>query len=111
MTQKKFLSSEGGYVDDNAPEKIYQLGAKMGVQDFIVPGNKIELVARYKGLLDRILGPGNFTLYAPGFIKQGGVISETAKAAGDNWHAIIGRAIYRAKNIEAATKEIVSQIV
>ena len=111
MTQKKFLSSEGGYIDENAPEKIYQLGAKMGVQDFVVPGNKIELVAKYKTLLDRILGSGNFTLYAPGFIKQGGVISETAKVAGKNWHAIVGSAIYQAKDIETATKEIVSQIV
>jgi len=111
MTQKKFLSSEGGYVDDNAPEKIYQLGAKMGVRDFIVPGNKIEFIVKYKGLLNRILGPDNFALYAPGFIKQGGVISETAKAAGDNWHAIVGRAIISRADIEAATKEIVSQIV
>jgi len=114
MTQKKFLSSEGGYINENAPEKIYQLGAKMGVQDFIVPGNKIEIVAKYKGLLDKILGPGNFTLYAPGFIKQNGIISETARVAGNNWHAIVGRAIYKDKDtevIEVATRWIVSQIV
>jgi len=56
------------------------------------------------------LGDGNFTLYAPGFIAQGGVITETGKVAGKNWHAIVGSAIYKADNTTKAAQEIVSQI-
>ena len=111
MTQKKFLVSEGGYIADKAPEQIYKLGAEMGVRDFVVPGNKVEFVVKYKQLLDEVLGRGNFTLYAPGFIGQGGVISETGKVAGDNWHAIVGSAIYKAKDITAAAREITNQII
>lgn len=111
MTQKKFLVSEGGYIADEAPEQIYKLGAKMGVRDFVVPGNKVEFAAKYKRLLDEVLGEGSFTLYAPGFIAQGGAISETGKVAGDNWHAIVGSAIYKAEDMTAAAKEATSQII
>ena len=105
MTQPGFLYSEGGSMADDGPERIFTMAAEQGVKDFVVPGNKIEYVAKYKNLLDKLLGEGNFTLYAPGFITQGGEISEFAKAAGNRWHAIVGSGIYNAANIqEAATK-------
>lgn len=110
MTHEKFLHSEDGFIADDAPEKIYTLAAENGVRNFVVPGNKVEHVEKYRSLLERILGKGNFVLYAPGFITQKGEISEFAKVAGDRWHAIVGSAIYRATDIKAAAEQVTSQI-
>jgi orotidine-5'-phosphate decarboxylase len=113
MTQPRFLESEGGFIADSGPEAIYRLAAERGVTDFVVPGNKTDFVLRYRQFLEGILGAGNFTLYAPGFISQGGDISETGKVAGDNWHAIVGSAIYKKEGVEEmrqAAEEVTSQI-
>lgn len=97
MTHPKFLVSEGGYIADDAPERIIRLAVDLGVRHFVVPGTKLNWVQKIKELLDGLLGPGNYVLYAPGFIDQGGVITECGKFAGDNWHAIVGSAIYKKK--------------
>ena len=110
MTQPKFLTSEDGFVADEAPEKIFQIAAQNGIRDFVVPGNKPEYVRRYKQLLGELLGKNNFVLYAPGFISQGGEISETGKAAGKRWHAIVGRAIYKSLDSRKAAEEVTQQI-
>lgn len=94
MTHPQFLASEGGYISDDAPERIFRLACNQGVTDFVVPGNKVKWVEKLRGILVEELGEGNFVLYAPGFIKQGGDISECGKAAGANFHAIVGSAIY-----------------
>lgn len=111
MTRREFLVSEGGFINGTGPEQIYTIAAETGVRDFVVPGNKVEFVERYKRLLDEILGEGEYTLYAPGFIAQGGDITETGEAAGDNWHAIVGRAIYGAENIKEAARQVTSKII
>lgn len=110
MTQKKFLASEGGFIADEAPEEIFRVAAENGVRDFVVPGNKPEFVAKYRQLLTELLGEDNFSLYAPGFIAQGGEISETGKVAGRRWHAIVGSAIYKAEDKTYAAREVTSQI-
>jgi orotidine-5'-phosphate decarboxylase len=94
MTHPKFLVSEGGYIADYAPEQIFRNAVKFGGTDFVVPGNKINWVTRLKVLLDKELGEGEFDLYAPGFVTQGGVISECGAAAGKFWHGIVGSAVY-----------------
>jgi len=94
MTHQNFLVSEGGYISDEAPERIYRLACKLGVRHFVVPGNKINWVKKIYAILVEELGEGNFTLYAPGFITQEGDISECGQAAGPSWHAIVGSAIY-----------------
>jgi len=106
MTQPEFLYSEGGSVAGGAPNRIFTIAAENGVRDFVVPGNKIEHVRHYKELFDTMLGEGNFTLYAPGFITQGGEISDFAQAAGEKWHAIVGSAIYKAVDMNEAAKQM-----
>ena len=113
MTQEKFLDNEGGFISYDAPERIYKLAAKNNTTDFVVPGNKTDFVLQYRQVLNEVLGEGNFILYAPGFISQGGDISETGKVAGANWHAIVGGAIYKKDGVEAmreAAQEVTSQI-
>ncbi len=113
MTQPEFIENEGGFIADFGPRRIYQIAAKLGITDFVVPGNKADFVLEYHQLLEGILGVNNFTLYAPGFISQGGNISETGKIAGNNWHAIVGGAIYKEEGIEnmrQAALKVTSQI-
>ncbi len=113
MTQPEFLVSEEGFIADFGPRRIYQIAAKLGITDFVVPGNKADFVLEYCQLLEGKLGVGNFTLYAPGFISQGGDISETGKVAGNKWHAIVGGAIYKEEGIEnmrQAALKVTSQI-
>lgn len=100
MTIEKFLEKEGGYISDGAPRRIYDLACDLGVRDFVVPGNKPELVKTIRGWLINKIGEGTFTLYAPGFITQGGDISECGNVAGDRWYAIVGSAIYKKKTDE-----------
>ena len=104
MTQPEFLESEGGFIADSGPGRIYRIAAENGVTNFVVPGNKTEFVLEYRQLLDGLLGEGKFTLFAPGFISQGGDISETGKVAGENWHAIVGSAIYKPEGVEEMRK-------
>lgn len=110
MTHEQFLESEGGFIAGSAPDRIYTIAAQNRVRDFVVPGNKVEFVEHYRDLLEGILGPGNFTLYAPGFITQKGEISDFAKVAGRRWHAIVGSAIYKAVDPEAAAEQMTQQI-
>jgi orotidine-5'-phosphate decarboxylase len=102
MTHQNFLAIEGGYIADDAPERIIKLAIELGVTDFIAPGTKIPWVEKIRGWAEEALGKGNFTISAPGFVKQGGVLSDCAKVAGDRWHAIIGSAIYN----KPTTKEM-----
>lgn len=110
MTHPKFLSSAGGWIDDLQFERAYRIAADLGVRDFVVPGNKPERVAYYRDLISGLCNNDQFALWAPGFVAQGGKISDAGNAAGDRWHAIVGRGICAAEDIGAAAKEMVSQL-
>lgn len=108
MTHKAFLETEGGFISDKEALKIYEIAAKEKVNDYVVPGNKPEKIKLYKAFLEaRGIKP---IFYSPGLITQGGDIVEGAKAAGDRWHAIIGRALYNAKDANKAAKEMVKNL-
>ena len=107
MTHGSFLLQEGGFIDDNAPKRIYEIAASMGVADFVVPGNKPERAIEYKKIIEKkIINP---IFYSPGLVTQGGAISDLAKKL-ESWHAIIGRAIYEAKDMKKAAEEMVKQL-
>ncbi len=108
MTHPRYVRSEGGYLADKAVIEMYLNGADMGVTDFVVPGNKPDDIKRIKETLEeRGISP---TFYAPGFVAQGGEISDAAKVAGKNWHAIVGRGIYESENIRQAALEYTSKL-
>lgn len=110
MTQPEFLFTEGGFIHWYGPTAIFRIAVDYGVRDFVVPGNKVEFVRKYRKFLEEKLGD-ELTLYAPGFIGQGGNITECGEAAGDSWHAIVGSAIYDAEDMTEAAKRITAQIV
>jgi orotidine-5'-phosphate decarboxylase len=111
MTHAQIRGSEGGYVMDTAFKRMFAQAVELGVRDFVVPGNKLDKVSEYKAEFDRELGEGEYALYAPGFVKQGGTISDAAQAAGPRWHAIVGRGIYEAQNPREAAQEHTQQIL
>ncbi|MEM1545506.1 MAG: orotidine 5'-phosphate decarboxylase / HUMPS family protein [Candidatus Methanomethylicia archaeon] len=109
MTHPKYRRSEGGYIDDDAIDEIYLLAAKLGVDNFIIPGNKIERIKYYKKLLKPIVK--ELTFYLPGIIVQGGVITNIVEILGNSWHIIVGRAVYEAEDMRRAVRNIVNQIM
>lgn len=100
MTHERFLQSDGGYLVDDAPSRALALACRTGVRDFVVPGNKPEKIMQYRQELERLVGASNFSFYSPGFIAQGGELSDGGRAAGENFHAIVGRAIYGAAGVK-----------
>ncbi len=111
MTHTRYLRSEGGYLVRRAVMQMYTNALKLGVRNFVVPGNKPNEVERIKrALLSEGVESENLDFYAPGFVAQGGKISEAAKVAGDRWHAIVGRGIYEAKDVRKAALEHVSNL-
>ena len=109
MTHDKFLHQQGGYIADDAVERIFALAIEMQVNDFVVPGNQVNAIARLKTQLAGA-GVSSATFYAPGFVAQGGTISEAAQAAGGRWHAIVGRALYGAKDLRAEVLNLSSAL-
>ena len=108
MTHKGYMERSGGFIMNMAPKQIFKIAANLGVRDFVVPGNKPFMINEYRRFLDSFgLKP---TFYSPGLIAQGGSLTEGAKAAGENWHAIVGRALYEAKNIKKAAEEMVAAL-
>jgi len=108
MTHQAFLKEAGGFIDNDAPKRIYEIAASMGVADFVIPGNKPEKSMEYVNLIKN--KGKNPVFYSPGLIAQGGKISELAEKL-DSWHAIIGRAIYEAKDMKKAAEEMVKELV
>jgi orotidine-5'-phosphate decarboxylase len=108
MTHERFCVSEGGYIDDAGIRKMYSNAASHGVRDYVVPGNKPAVIREIRSLL--LANKLEPVFYAPGFISQGGNISEAASIAGPRWHTIVGRAIYEAYDIRRATLSLTTNL-
>jgi len=109
MTHPKYLERDGGFIANHSPEKIFEIAISLGVKDFVVPGNKPDRILEYRKFIEsRGIKP---VFYSPGLITQGGDLTKSAKAAGDEWHAIIGRALYQAENIREKAEQLVSKII
>ena len=102
MTHPQYLAKDGGYIRDNAPEKMYSNGAKAGAEFFIVPGNKIDSIRNYAKLLSSITKP---KFCFPGIGRQGGDIEAAFEACGTSAYAIIGSSIYKAPDPKKAAEE------
>ncbi|MBS3076095.1 orotidine 5'-phosphate decarboxylase [Candidatus Pacearchaeota archaeon] len=108
MTHPAYSVSEGGFITDEGALDMYRIAARAGVNNFVVPGNKPEVI---KQVRDFVEAEGvTPVFYAPGFIAQGGKIEEAAKVAGDRFHGIVGRGIYKAKDMHSAALEHTSQL-
>ena len=98
-----------GFLRMDAPEEMYEIAARMGVTDFVVPGNKPDAIRHYRSIIEGC-GVAEPAFYSPGLVTQGGDISEGAEAAGDRFHAIVGRGIYEAEDMRKAALEHSSKL-
>ena len=106
MTHKKYLASEGGYISNDAPQRIYVDAAKFGVEYFIIPGTKLDKMKNYCLLLEKIVKP-NFLFPGIGKDYQGGDIKAAFKVVHPhNSYAIVGREIYMAAEPKSVAKKL-----
>ena len=108
MTHQAYLKKDGGFLSDDAPKRMYEIACDLGVKDFVVPGNKPKKILEYKKLFER--KGVDATLYSPGLVAQGGKITDSGKAAGKKWHAIVGRGIYQAEDVKKAAEELAKEL-
>ncbi len=108
MTHPAYAVSEGGFITDEGALDMYRLAARAGINNFVVPGNKPAVIKQIKGIVEAEgVSP---ILYAPGFVAQGGKIAAAAEVAGDRFHGIVGRGIYKALDMKQAAIEHTSQL-
>lgn len=106
MTHKAYLVSDGGYISDDAPLRIYTVAARFGVEYFIVPGTRISRMQQYCQELEKIVKP-KFLFPGIGKDYQGGDIRAAFEAVKPhNSYAIVGREIYMAKDMKFAAKRL-----
>ena len=108
MTHPAYAVSEGGWITDEGALEIYKIAARAGITNFVAPGNKTEVIKQIKEATETEgVTP---TFYSPGFVKQGGKIEDAAKVAGENFHGIVGTAIYTAKDKKQAAIELTKNL-
>ena len=107
MTHKGYLRKEGGYLTSKAIERMYLDAAKLGVNHFVVPGTKPNRMRRYKTLLEDFIKEPSFFFPGIGKTYQGGDINNAFKAVRPYpSYAIVGRAIYMARDKREAAKKL-----
>lgn len=99
MTHEGFKKAEGGSIPETSLGRIIDLALDLGVDNFIVPGNKKNSVAKWRRRIEKTRGVGGFALAAPGFVNQGGDITEAGSVAGEFWTPIMGRGIHSVMNM------------
>lgn len=103
MTHPKYLAKEGGFIRDNAPVEMYKIAAKKGVEYFVIPGNKPDVIKKYNNLLSTIVKEPKYCL--PGIGRQGGDIKSAFESLeGAQAYAIIGSGIYGQKDMAGAAR-------
>ncbi|MEK7082265.1 MAG: orotidine 5'-phosphate decarboxylase / HUMPS family protein [Patescibacteria group bacterium] len=113
MTHEEFIAEQGGFIPLDQLERVYDIAVDCGITDFVVPGNQTDMVRKYRDRIGKRIGSDDFRLYAPGFVTQGGKISEAGEAAGEKWHAIVGTAIYdheHTRQIYEAARQLTAEI-
>jgi orotidine-5'-phosphate decarboxylase len=98
----------GGYIADDALDRIFALAVEIGAKHFIVPANVPAKVRHHAEALKRALAKPS--LFLPGIGPLGGSIASAfAPAAGCNVYAVVGRAIYGAPDPAEAAKRLAAE--
>ena len=101
----EYHAGQGGFVVDDALDRILELSLEAGVEHFVVPATATEEIrTRAEWLRSRVRTP---KLFMPGIGALGGSI-ETAFAAapGCSRYAIVGRGIYGAPDPRDAASRL-----
>ncbi len=100
--------SGGGYVVDDALERIFCKAIEIGVDHFVIPGNTAAKVAFHaRWLVEKIERP---SIFIPGIGALGGSIASAFTAApGCDLYAVVGRAIYDAPDPGEAARRLADE--
>jgi len=109
MTHEAYLQSEGGYIDDNAPELICKIAIANGVRNFVLPGTKPDIIKNFSKNFLTPIQPA--IIMMPGIGSQGGSIDHAFEAAKGHYpFAIIGSAVYNATDPQKALKKFAAEM-
>lgn len=108
LTVPDFLSASGGYIREESPNEIFKMASRLGVKDFVLPGNNLGVLTKYKTAIDSLVDSPIY--YIPGLGIQGGDIRTCAKVIGGRWHAIVGRSVYGAEDIRGTLKRLMEDL-
>lgn len=106
MTHQGYLASENGYIADDAPERMYQDAARLGVEHLVIPGTRLDRMTYYRAVLETMVANPKF--FFPGIGKgQGGDIVQAFKqVAPHRSYAIVGRGIYAERDMRMAATRL-----
>jgi orotidine-5'-phosphate decarboxylase len=111
MTHAAYLSSQGGFISDEAPSKICSLALDMGVEHFVLPGNRPEYLRRYSQEISSKTS-AKVSALMPGIGAQGGQIRQAFESTNlSRRYAIVGSAIYAAAEPLKALEEFTSEVL
>jgi len=98
----------GGYVADDALERIIDQAVGAGADHFVIPGNTTAKLRHHAARLKATLRDPVFVV--PGIGPLGGKIGElVAAAAGCSVYGVVGRAVYGAPDQAAAARALVDE--
>lgn len=111
MTHSKYIASDGGYLTNEAPERMYLDAVELGVEYFVVPGTKVDKMIKYRSILSKVIKNPKFLFPGIGRDYQGGDVIEAFNAVKPfSSYAIVGRAIYAADDISKAAERLCEAI-
>ncbi len=100
-----YNAAGGGYVIDDALDKILAKSIEVGVDHFVIPGNTPDKIRHHASWLKKKLECPS--LFVPGIGALGGSISDAFSVApGCRLYAVIGRAIYAAPDPTEAARRL-----
>ncbi len=109
MTHPAFLYSDGGYITDEAPKRIYADAANWGVKDIVIPGNQPAAMAEYSHMFLEKCPDAGF--WFPGIGRQGGELVKALDVLrGARAYPIIGTSIINATDPLKEVLEIKNQL-
>jgi len=106
MTHHGYIVSGGGYIADDAPERIYLDAARLGVEYFVIPGTKLESMKSYHSKLKDIIPEPKFLFPGIGKGQGGDIVAAFSAVQPYESYAIVGRGIYAEKNRREAAKKL-----
>ena len=90
------------FLKEDTPKKVFDKAVELGVQYLVAPGNKYDMLEKYRGW---IKGSGKeMFITSPGIGAQGGEVSKAVQAGTD--YPIVGRAIYQAEDPVVVVNEL-----
>jgi len=118
MTHPEFLVSEGGFLSDDMPKRVFTEALKCGVRSFVLPATKLHYATVLWDAYNSTECPGfegePINVYTPGLGRQQAEVDEAkiyiGKVPPFDWYPIIGSAIYGAEDPTAAAKEWIEKL-